>query len=135
MGVKVRYDGAAIALALLLAGILVGLGKMTEANAAVPTVTGNSRVDALLAQMTLDEKLSMVAGGPEDSSTNEYQSGYQPGVPRLKIPSVRYADGPPGVASKRVSTGMTANMGLAATFSRSAAYDNGVVTGRDARAL
>ena len=135
MAFKVRYDGAAIALALLLAGILVGLGKMADAHAAVPAITGNPRVDALLAQMTLNEKLSMVAGGPEDSSTNEFESGYQPGVPRLGIPSVRYADGPPGVASKRVSTGMTANMGLAATFSRSDAYDNGVVVGRDARAL
>ena len=59
---------------------------MADAKAAVPTVTGVPRVDALLAQMTLDEKLSMVAGGPEDSSTNEYESGYQPGVPRLGDP-------------------------------------------------
>ena len=63
MAAKVRHDGAAIAVTSLLAGILAGLGTMADAKGAVPAVTGDSRVDALLAQMTLDEKLSMVAGG------------------------------------------------------------------------
>jgi beta-glucosidase len=130
-----RSRNAAIAVSLALMGALVGLGAMTEAGGAAPGVTGNARVDALLAQMTLDEKLSMVTGAGESWSTSEWQDGYQPGIPRLGIPSVRLASGPPGVATRRVSTGMTSNMGLAATFSRADAFDNGVVIGRDARAL
>jgi beta-glucosidase len=130
-----RYRGGAIVLALALVGMLVAVGTLVDARAAATAVTGNPRVDALLAQMTLDEKLTMVTGGPENWSTNEFQSGYHPGVPRVGIPPVRYTDGAPGIATKRLSTGMTANRGLAATFSREDAYDNGVVIGRDARAL
>jgi beta-glucosidase len=63
-------------------------------------------VDALIAQMTLDEKLLLVSGGPENSAGgyDEYSAGYLRGVPRLGIPGLRLADGPPGVATKRLST-------------------------------
>jgi len=47
-----------------------------------------SRTETLLAQMTLDEKISMLAG------TGLW---YSSGVPRLGIPSFRMADGPNGV--------------------------------------
>jgi beta-glucosidase len=85
--------------------------------------------------MTLGEKLQMVSGGPEDSATNEYEAGYLPGIARLGIPSLRLADGSPGVATKRLSTGMTQTMGVAATFSRQGAWHNAVVIGQDARAI
>ncbi len=42
---------------------------------------------------------------------------------------------PGGVATRQPSTGMTGTMGVAATFSQRDAYRNGVVIGRDARAL
>jgi len=100
-----------------------------------PAVTGNARVDRLLSQMTLAEKISMIHGAPEDPSTSQGQAGYLPGVPRLGIPSLRFVDGPPGVSEKVWSTGMTATMGLAATFSRQDARQNGIVIARDARAL
>jgi beta-glucosidase len=66
----------------------------------------SDRVDALIAQMTLDEKLLLVSGGPENSAGgyDEYSAGYLRGVPRLGIPGLRLADGPPGVATKRLST-------------------------------
>src|SRR3954468_16244857 len=38
------------------------------------------RVDRLLAQMTLDDKLQMVSGGPEPNATNQYEAGYLPGI-------------------------------------------------------
>jgi beta-glucosidase len=98
-------------------------------------VTGDARVDRLLARMTLDEKLSMIEGQAEAASTTQYQAGYLPGVPRLGIPSLRLSDGPPGVITEQDSTGMTATMGVAATFSQSDARLNGEVIGRDARAM
>jgi beta-glucosidase len=77
----------------------------------------------------------MIEGQAEAASTTQYQAGYLPGVPRLGIPSLRLSDGPPGVITEQDSTGMTATMGVAATFSRSDARLNGEVIGRDARAL
>ncbi len=85
--------------------------------------------------MTLDEKLTLLEGAQEAASTNQFTAGYLPGIPRLGIPSLRLADGPPGVATRQPSTGMTGTMGVAATFSQRDAYENGVVIGRDARAL
>lgn len=106
------------------------------ASGAVPVVTGDSKVDKLLARMTLDEKLTMIEGQAEAASPDkQYQAGYLPGIPRLGIPSLKLSDGPPGVITRQDSTGMTSTMGVAATFSRSDARDNGVVIGRDARAL
>ena len=104
-----------------LAAVL-GLGSVVTAAPAaagstVAQVTGNARVDALIAQMTLDEKLTLLEGSQEAASTNQYQAGYLPGIPRLGIPSLRLADGPPGVATRQPSTGMTSTMGVAATFS------------------
>jgi len=92
-------------------------------------------VEALLERMTLEEKISLVHGAAEPSETSLGQAGYWPGLPRLGIPPLRLADGPPGVLVRVPSTGMTATMGLAATFSRSDAYANGEIIGQDARAL
>ncbi|MGB7759516.1 MAG: glycoside hydrolase family 3 C-terminal domain-containing protein [Bryobacteraceae bacterium] len=99
-----------------------------------PTVTGNPRVDKLLSQMTLEEKIAMVHGTGEDPSTNQGQAGYLAGIPRLGIPSLRLADGPPGVLTRVPSTAPTATMGLAATFSREDAKQNGILVAREARA-
>jgi beta-glucosidase len=103
--------------------------------ASVTRITGDGPVDRLLSEMTLDEKLTLLEGAQEAASTNQYQAGYLPGIPRLGIPSLRLSDGPPGVATRQPSTGMTATMGVAATFSQQDAWRNGVVIGRDARAL
>jgi len=100
-----------------------------------PVVTGNARVDKLLSQMTLEEKIALLHGGTEASPSGVGQAGTWPGLPRLGIPSLRLTDGPPGISINIWSTGMTATMGLAATWSREDARKNGVVIGRDARAL
>jgi beta-glucosidase len=105
------------------------------AQARAPGAAGDQRVASLISQMSLDEKLTLLEGAQEAASTNQFTAGYLPGVPRLGIPSLRLADGPPGVATRQPSVGMTGTMGVAATFSQRDAYLNGVVIGRDARAL
>jgi beta-glucosidase len=105
------------------------------APAAAPAGTGDPRVDALVGAMTLDEKLTLLSGAPEPSATNQYQAGYLPGIARLGIPSLRLSDGPPGTITKVPSVGMTQTNGVAASFSRDDARSNGIVIGRDARAL
>jgi beta-glucosidase len=97
--------------------------------------TGAAQVQRLLAAMTLDEKIAFIHGATEPAASYQGQAGYLPGVPRLGIPSLRLADGPPGVLTRQVSTALPATMALAATFSRDDARANGVVIGRDSRAL
>jgi beta-glucosidase len=126
---------AVAAAALALAGFAPAAAS-AAASSHVPVVTGDARVDALLNRMTLDQKLTLLEGEAEvASSSDQYQAGYLPGIPSLGIPSLKLSDGPPGVITKQNSTGMTATMGVAATFSQSDAQANGVVIGRDAKAL
>ena len=101
----------------------------------VPVVTGDARVDKLLSQMTLEEKLTLIHGTKEDPAVYQGQAGYMAGVPRLGIPGLRFADGPPGVLTRHPSQGETATMGVAATFSVKTAEENGLVIGREARSL
>jgi beta-glucosidase len=101
----------------------------------VPVVTGDQRVDKLLSQMTLEQKLTLIHGTQEDPRVYQGQAGYLGGVPALGIPGLRFADGPPGVLTRHPSQGETATMGVAATFSAKDAEDNGVVIGREDRAL
>lgn len=123
--------GRSVALA---AGLLLGAGLAAAQNS-VPVVTGDARVDKLLSQMTLQEKLTLIHGAHEDPAVYQGQAGYLAGVPRLGIPGLRFADGPPGVLTRHPSQAETATMGVAATFSVKDAELNGVVIGREDRAL
>jgi len=114
--------------------VLLALTNLT-AQSDIPVVTGDARVDKLLSQMTLEEKMGLIRGASEDPATNQGQAGYLPGVPRLGVPAIRMSDGPPGVLTRHLSQAETATMGLAATFSLKDAEDNGIVIGREAKSL
>ncbi len=119
----------------LFASALFAVAATFALAQSVPVVTGDARVDKLLSQMTLQEKLTLIHGTQEDPSVYQGQAGYLAGIPRLHIPGLRFADGPPGVLTRHPSQGETATMGVAATFSVKDAEDNGLVIGREARAL
>jgi beta-glucosidase len=119
---------AALGAVMMSAGLLLAQNQ-------VPVVTGDTRVDKLLSQMTLEEKLTLIHGTWEDPAVYQGQAGYLAGIPRLGIPGLRFADGPPGVLTRHPSPAETATMGVAATFSVKDAELNGVVIGREARAL
>ncbi len=85
--------------------------------------------------MTLAKKLRLVRDGRKDPASYQGQAGYIGGVPRLGIPGLRLADGPPGVLTRHPSQAETATMGVAASFDVKLAQQNGVVIGREARAL
>jgi beta-glucosidase len=118
-----------------VAVILAASAVAAVAQSTIPVVTGDARVDNLLSQMTLEEKMALIRGASENPFTNQGQAGYLPGVPRLGIPPIRMSDGPPGVLTRLPSQAETATMGLAATFSVKDAEDNGVVIGREAKSL
>jgi beta-glucosidase len=121
----------------LAAALLLSLGLLPAARSfaqTVPVVTGDARVDKLLSQMTIEEKMALIRGAAEPPATNQGQAGYLTGVPRLGIPPLRMSDGPPGVLTRIPSEAETATMGLAATFSTLDAEQNGIVIAREAKA-
>ncbi len=128
----INVGRAALSIAL---GAALVCGAGLAQGQSVPVVTGDARVDKLLSQMTLDEKMTLIHGASEDPAVYQGQAGYLAGVPRLGIPGLRFADGPPGVLTRHPSQGETATMGVAATFSRKTAEENGLVIGREDRAL
>jgi beta-glucosidase-like glycosyl hydrolase len=106
----------------------------TSTAVSVPAITGDARVDLLLARMSLTDKLRLLEWAP-DRSVGQGKAARLRGIPRLGVPTLRLVDGLPGEASGRPVPAMTAPLGVAATFSRADAYANGTATGRDARAL
>ena len=96
---------------------------------AVPTMRSSSaleaRVDALLSQLTLDEKIDLL-GGVDGFFVRD--------VPRLKLPRLKMADGPIGVRNFGPATAMAGGIGLAATWNPTIAQRAGTEIGRDARA-
>jgi beta-glucosidase len=104
-------------------------------SASLQSACGADRAANLLSQMTLEEKMALIRGEVEPADTNQGQAGWLSGVKRLNIPALRLADGPPGVLARQPSPALTATMGLAATFSRADARDNGTVIGDEANRL
>jgi len=121
---------------MLCGGLIPWCGpRIACAQVTAPAVTGNPRVDELLSRMTLADKLELLHDSREPPLEYQGQAGYLAGVPRLGIPGLRLADGPPGVLTRHPSQAETATMGVAATFDVSLAEQNGVVIGREARSL
>ena len=116
-------------------GAILAGSSLLAAAQSVPVVTGDPRVDRLLSDMTIDDKLALIHGVHENPAHYQGQAGYLEGVPHMGIPGLRFADGPPGVLTRHPSQAETATMGVAATFSVRDAEDNGVVIGREARTL
>ena len=95
------------------------------------------KVEALLSELTLEEKISMIHGSEFFKS---------PGVERLGIPPIVYSDGPMGVRNdfrpdEWKTIGTTAdevcyapcNSAIAATWNRSLAWSSGRMLGEEAR--
>jgi beta-glucosidase len=121
---------------LFVACLLIATAApLVHAQMVPPDKANEARIDRLLKQMTLEEKMNLIRGDAEPAATNQGQAGYLPGVPRLHIPSLRMADGPPGVLTRIPGQAQTATMGVAATFSVKDAEQNGVAIGREARSL
>ena len=119
--------------AVVLAGVLLTSGLAAAGAAADPAAKFSPRVQSILGELTLDEKLSLVHGGDDPNSVGE--AGFVPGVPRLGIPSLRLADGSAGVRVDKPSVVMPAPVSLASSFDESLATRYGAGVGREARAL
>src|SRR4051794_28056079 len=91
------------------------------------------RAAALVAQLTLDEKISQVhttGRGPSNIAR------LVPGIPRLGIPELKISNGPAGIGSGTVldqpkATALPAPVALAATFDTDLAHRYGVLEGTE----
>ena len=91
-------------------------------------VTADHNLDALIARMTLEEKIQMLHGADRRGFI-----GYVPAIPRLGIPELALTDGPAGVRHGP-GTAFPAPVALAATWDRSLAQEYGAALGAETKA-
>ena len=85
----------------------------------------DKKVNELLKQMTVEEKLSYVGG---------VDWMYTRNIDRLGIPRMKMSDGPQGLGTNGMSTAYPATVLLAATWNEDLAYQYGKSLGHDCRA-
>jgi len=111
-------------LALLLIVVNVGVAAIWAQAPSASTFAIEARADAMLKQLSLEEKIDLI-GGLDDFYIREIK---HIGLPRLKM-----SDGPIGVRNYGPSTTF-GGIGLAATWDLELAQRMGAVIGQDARA-
>src|SRR5208282_2267951 len=109
-------------LLLVLLFVLPLFPAWSQAPTSSPDV--EARVDSMLKQLTLEEKVDLI-GGVDDF--------YIRANPRIGLPRLKMADGPVGVRNYGPST-VFGGIGLAATWDPELAQRIGAVIGEDARA-
>lgn len=100
--------------------------------------TAGQRATALLSRMTQQEKLQLLqgAGGPVTNirPLPRGAGGWVPGIPRLGIPDLYFADGSTGLAdSVAPATALPSSIASAATWDLDLAYQYGKVIGVESR--
>jgi beta-glucosidase len=88
------------------------------------------RVDKLVSQMTLEEKIDYISGLEGPKAANMY---IRP-IPRLKLPGFKMSDGPLGVRTWGPSMGYPAGISMASTWDTALEHQVGVEMGKDALA-
>jgi len=126
-----RRDGRPVRRSLRGGAVAAGAGALLRLtlSAAAPARAADADVDkranALLARMTLDEKIDYLGGA---------DGFYIRAVPRLGLPAFRMADGPFGVRNVGPSTTYAAGIALAASWNPALVAAVGAAIGHDARA-
>lgn len=143
------YTGRAALVALALAGTataLPGQSVKTSATHVRQDDAATSRARALVARMTLDEKIALVHGlfppKAAGKTANELipSAGHIDGIPRLGIPLVRESDASLGVANQveqrkgDTATALPSSLATAASFDPAIARAGGAMIGAEARA-
>ena len=123
--------GGFVASAAAAAGGTLKLHPTPTAADAVTASASASRAAALVAKMTLAEKVSLCTGAPGD------YTGNVAAVPRLGVPSFGLNDGPQGIrvdAHPDTSTSFPCGLAVAASFDPEVARDFGTAIATELRA-
>lgn len=107
---------------LFISMLLIPLGVSAQIRI---TEADKARAKELVSKMTLEEKISMIAGA---------KSFYTYSIPRLGIPQIKMADGPQGIRNNTTSTLYPSGIMTAATWNRTLVRSLGNSLGDDARA-
>src|SRR5260370_33912866 len=106
-----------------------GVGAMVLAQSPAFSLRSSSvvdqRVESIMSQLTLDEKIDMLGG---------VDGFFMRDISRLNLPRLKMADGPIGVRNFGPATAMAGGISLAATGNPALAERVGNGMGRDARA-
>ncbi|KAG6616616.1 family 3 glycoside hydrolase [Phytophthora cinnamomi] len=94
--------------------------------------TGNDKVDAIVEALTAEEKVSLVHGAVDEDG-DQQQAGYSVPITSQGIPAIRLTDGEAGINIVQNATGSPTQLNVAATWSLNAAYQHGVITGKEAK--
>ncbi|MDB5707800.1 MAG: glycosyl hydrolase [Sphingomonas bacterium] len=144
-----RLQGALAAVSVFaLVGAATGLAREPERASVGKPVRGDARMraQAIVARMTLDEKIGLVHGlfppRAKGKTANELipSAGHIDGVPRLGVPLVRESDASLGVANQveqrkgDVATALPSSLATAASFDPEIARAGGAMIGAEARA-
>jgi len=136
--------------------VLTALGWLNQASAAEfawsdPGLTPAQRTEAVMVQMTQEEKLRLVRGyfgadldfqhSQKHPQARAFSAGVVEGIPRLGIPALFETDAGIGVATQgsgknqpRERTALPSGLATAATWNRELAYQGGAMIGAEARA-
>ena len=152
-----RQQMRALALALMLTTALPTAAAHAQAaapSAAKPwmntKLSADQRADLVVAQMTQDEKLTLVFGYFGSNQTKPHftpspearmgSAGYIPGIPRLGVPPQWETDAGVGVATQRETsdpflerTSLPSGLATAATWNPELAFKGGAMIGSEAR--
>ena len=115
----------------------IGGAASNTVSMAVRAPDPDQGADALVTQMTLDEKLQMVHGALtlENGVGPRGAAGWVPGIPRLGIPDLLFSDGPVGVYRLvGPATALPSSIASAASWDLDQAYKFGRVIGTETRA-
>lgn len=129
-----RRWSAATALALAVSGVVAG--SPAWADPPVSDAVADARAQALVAQMTLQEKSALLYGYGTKTVGDQNWQVYVKGNDRLGIPDMTQGDAPGGIVTAPAAvTQMPTPIALAATWSRTDAQTYGDTLGAEARAL
>ena len=109
----------------LCAALLLASSFLTVSAQKWYTPDIDQKVEELLKQMTVEEKLSYVGG---------VDWMYTRNIDRLGINRMKMTDGPQGLGTHGKSTAYPATVMLAATWNENLAYEYGKALGRDCKA-
>jgi beta-glucosidase len=103
------------------------------------TATPDQKADYLVGQMTLDEKIQLVHGGEapnqQEPRVPRGGNGWIPGISRLDIPDLYFADGSVGVGNHvGQAIALPSSIASAASWDLNEAYKYGQVIGAELRA-
>jgi beta-glucosidase len=110
---------------VLVAVSLPALPLAAPAQTKMSAAETDSQVNAMMAKLTLDQKIDLL-GGVDNMFTHT--------MPQIGLPRLKMSDGPVGVRTWGPTTGYAAGIGLAASWDTALARRVGVSLGRDARA-